>query len=127
MPALLRVIIVVDQLFEFIKFVGLDFLKFHSEGLFINPLNLGFSNRQWGLKPWDHQTDDDHFPWEDVQFTLKFRPAERKVERMALDFMRVPQQESLNLGGHTPVPSSFHYTLLVSILPRAPSTGEYLA
>ena len=87
MSTVFGLIVFIDELFQLIEFVRLDLLKFHTEGLLIDPLHSGFFNRQRRFEPGNDQTDDYHLPWKDLQVALKSCPSNRKIERAALDFV----------------------------------------
>src|SRR5688572_13571029 len=118
MATIFRLIEFVDQVFQVIEFIGRDFLKFDAKRLLVDPLHRRLRNRQRFLQSRNHETDHDRLPWEDLDITRKSRSAEREVERVSFDFMRIPQQQSLNLNRNTPVFSSFHLRHLSKMVGR---------
>ena len=61
MTALLRVVKLIDELFEFIEFFRLHLLKFHAKRLFSYPLYPRFVNRDRRIETRNDQSNHDDF------------------------------------------------------------------
>ncbi len=101
----------VNQLLQFIQLLLPDFQKPDAERLIMNPLDLRLVDINRILPSRDDELHRNLFPGLDDQTALDPGAAEREIDGLALDFVRVRFEQAFDLRRNPTVLSSLHMLL----------------
>lgn len=101
----------IDQLFQLVQFLLADFQELDPEGLVVDPLDLRLVDRDRFLDSRKNELHHDLPARLNNQAAFEPGAAERKIDRLAFDLVRVRAQETLDLRVDAPMLPSFHRSL----------------